>query len=116
MDKWGSAYWSDVLERVLSTLIYGVITLITTVNVTSLTWEQAWPVVVLPTVLSFLKAILSNLPDTSLPTASLTRVSSQKTAKTGGGDQRGVFEANTVWVILGIVGIVLIVLVLVGRL
>lgn len=31
-------------------------------------------------------------------------------------DQRGVFEANTVWVVLGIVGIVLIVLLIAGQL
>lgn len=60
--KWSGAYWNDLLERVGSTLVYSIITLLTTVQVADLGFEQLWPVLVLPTVLSFLKGIAANLP------------------------------------------------------
>jgi hypothetical protein len=60
-NKWSKRYWTDLGERVLSTLIYGLITLITTVNIVDLSWEKLWPIVVLPTVLSLLKGLSANL-------------------------------------------------------
>lgn len=62
VNKWSKAYFIDLGERVLATMIYGIITLITMDNVFErLDWERLWPVVVLPTTLALLKGLLANL-------------------------------------------------------
>lgn len=63
--RWSREFWIDLAERVGSTALYGLITLVTMDNVlegpdfdTTL-----WPVLVLPTVLSLLKGLLANMKD-----------------------------------------------------
>ncbi len=61
--KWSGPFWADLFERVGSVAVYGLITALTTVNVSDLDWDQAWAIIVLPTVLSFLKGLLANMKD-----------------------------------------------------
>lgn len=61
--KWSKSYWADLAERVASTAIYGLITLLTANAVTNLTPELGWTIVGLPTILSLLKGLLANLKD-----------------------------------------------------
>lgn len=110
--KWGTQYLKDLGERVGTTLIYGVITFLTMNETTTLEFEKLWPVVFLPTILSFLKSLLVNLGG-SEPTASFVNVSSLPARGTGRND-RGAYNAPSIWVILGIIGIVLLVLLFVG--
>lgn len=73
--KWGGAFWNDLAERVGTTAIYGVITFLTLGGTDTVAWDKAWAVIVLPTILSFLKAVLVNLGGNA-PTASLVGVTS----------------------------------------
>lgn len=73
--KWGKAYWADLGERVGSTLIYALITLLTANSVTSITPELAWVIVGLPTVLSLLKGLGANMRGAE-PSASIVNVDS----------------------------------------
>lgn len=63
-NKWSKNFWLDLLERVGTTFLYGLIALLTTENlVESLTAEAAWTIVLLPTLLSALKGLLANMAD-----------------------------------------------------
>lgn len=77
MNKWGKDYWIDLGERVGSTLVYGLITLLAANNITDLDPETAWAIVGLPTVLSALKGLAVNLKD-DVPTASIVGVTSDR--------------------------------------
>lgn len=75
--KWGTKYWADLAERVGSTALYGIATVITMDNAlegpdfdTTL-----WPVVVLPTALSLIKGLLVNMKGPE-PSPSLVGVAS----------------------------------------
>jgi hypothetical protein len=63
MNKWGSSFWVDLGERAGTTLIYGVIAMLTADanGVISGNAQQWWVVVGLPTALAVLKALLANL-------------------------------------------------------
>lgn len=61
MNKWNSKFWEDAMERVGTTLIYGVITFLTLGGTDTVAWDKAWAVIALPTILSFLKVLLVNL-------------------------------------------------------
>lgn len=61
--KWTKGFWQDWLERVGSVTVYGLITLLTTVNVTDLDWHQSWIIVLLPAALSALKGVLANMKE-----------------------------------------------------
>jgi hypothetical protein len=76
--KWGPAYWADLGERVGTTLIYGLITMLTADASGALKGnaQQWWVVVGLPAVLSLLKCLLVNLK-TDSPTASVINVTSE---------------------------------------
>jgi hypothetical protein len=73
----GQAYWSDLGERVASTAIYGVITMLTADASGAISGrpEQWWVIVGLPTSLSLLKGVLVNLKGVE-PTASVVNVTS----------------------------------------
>lgn len=77
MNKWGKQYWTDLGERVGTTAIYGLITMLTAdaSGAVSGAPEQWWVVIGLPTTLSFLKGILVNLGGDE-PTASVVNVTS----------------------------------------
>lgn len=78
MSKWNKNYFTDLAERVGSTFIYGLATLLTTVSVTDINSQVGWTIVVLPTTLSLLKGLLANLStgNSYAPTASAVAVSS----------------------------------------
>lgn len=62
--KWGKAFWADWAERVASSLIYAVITLITSsVALDDVRPEVLWTVVGLPVVLTALKGLVANMKD-----------------------------------------------------
>lgn len=63
MNKWSRAYLVDLLERVATTAIYGVIAMLTanSSGVISGSAQQWWVVVGLPTALALLKGLLANL-------------------------------------------------------
>lgn len=65
MSKWSKQFWVDLAERVASTAIYGIITVLSIDNLLDggLTLEVAWAVVGLPTALAALKGLLANLKD-----------------------------------------------------
>lgn len=73
--KWGKQYWADLGERVGSTLIYQIITLLTLETGTNINSFVIWTIVGLPTVLAVLKGLLVNLRG-SEPTASVVNVTS----------------------------------------
>lgn len=75
--KWSGAYWGDLGERVGTTAIYGVITMLTAnaSGAVSGSAQQWWVVVGLPTALSLLKSLATNLGGTE-PSASLAPVTS----------------------------------------
>ncbi len=62
---WSRTFWADLGERVLSTAIGAVITMLTadSTGVVSGSPKQWWVVVGLPTLLAFLKGVLANLKD-----------------------------------------------------
>jgi len=74
-NKWGKAYWVDLGERVGSTVVYGLITLLTANSVTEITPDLAWVIVGLPTVLSLLKGLAANMRGPE-PSASVVNVDS----------------------------------------
>jgi uncharacterized membrane protein len=61
--KWTKKFAVDLLERVLTTALYGVVTMLTAdqSGVVSGNAQQWWLVVGLPTVLSLIKGVLANL-------------------------------------------------------
>lgn len=59
--KWGKAFWADLLERTLSALVAGVITLLSANQIQSVDTDLAWTIVLLPTLLVALKGLLANL-------------------------------------------------------
>lgn len=61
--KWGSGFLVDLAERVGSTAVYGLITLLTTTQITDVSAELGWTIVGLPTALSLLKGLAANLKD-----------------------------------------------------
>lgn len=63
--KWGRAFWADLGERVGTTFLYGLVTLISMDNVLEgPDWNTTlWPIVALPTALSLLKGLLANMKD-----------------------------------------------------
>lgn len=73
--KWNKAYWVDLGERVGSTFVYALITLLTANSVTAINAELAWVIVGLPTLLSLLKGLGANLRGAE-PSASLADVDS----------------------------------------
>lgn len=75
VNKWGRDYWVDLSERVGSTLIYGLITLLTTTSIIDVTPELGWTIVGLPAVLSALKGLLVNMGGEE-PSASVANVTS----------------------------------------
>lgn len=76
--KWTGQFWLDLGERVVTTFIYGLITMLTAdqSGVISGNPNQWWVIVGLPTVLSLLKGILGNLKSGEEPSASLANVTS----------------------------------------
>lgn len=72
--KWGRAYWTDLAERVGSTLIYGLISLLT-LSDTNIDARIVWTVAGLPTVLCLLKGLLVNMRGDE-PSASVVDVTS----------------------------------------
>ena len=77
MDKWGKQYWTDLAERVGTTAIYGLITMLTAdaSGAVSGSAQQWWVVVGLPAALSALKGILVNIGGDE-PKASVVNVTS----------------------------------------
>lgn len=60
--KWSTRYWSDLAERVAATFLGALLTYITMDNVLERPdFEQLWPILVLPTLVSLLKGLLANL-------------------------------------------------------
>jgi hypothetical protein len=77
--KWSQAWMVDTGERVGTTGLYGVTTMITAdaTGVVSGDMQQWWLIVGLPMVLSLIKCLLVNLQGTE-PTASAVGVTSTK--------------------------------------
>lgn len=75
--SWTKVYWTDLAERVGSTAIYGVITMLTASGTGTVSGDgtQWWLVVGLPTALSLLKSLGANMASTG-PSASLVNVTS----------------------------------------
>lgn len=113
MEKWGSTFWADLLERVGTTLIYGLITMLTADvgGIVSGNTEQWWAVVGLPTALSFLKCLLANLK-TSVPTASVINVTSKQATPA----EAGLTTLATLGLVLVGSGLLLLVLDIAGEL
>ena len=63
--KWSRTYFADLLERVVSTALYGVVAMLTAdaSGAVSGSARQWWLVVGLPAALSLLKGLLANLAD-----------------------------------------------------
>jgi hypothetical protein len=61
--KWSRAYFADLLERVVTTALYGVVTMLTAdaSGAISGSGRQWWLVVGLPTALAGIKGILANI-------------------------------------------------------
>jgi hypothetical protein len=60
--KWSKAYWYDLAERVASTFLGALLAYIVTDNVLEkVSFEQLWPVLILPTLVSLIKGLLANL-------------------------------------------------------
>lgn len=78
MSKWGKRYWVDLGERVGSTLVGALITLVMMDNVLEGPDFDTvlWPIVVVPTALSLLKGLLANMASDDPPSASVADVSS----------------------------------------
>lgn len=114
MNKWSGAYFQDLIERVVATGIAALLALITadSTGVVVGSGEQYLTLIGIPMLVSLLKGLLVNLPDTALPSASLVGVSSTKTTKANPGEA-GRIEGSVIW-LLAVVGVVLLVLVLVG--
>ncbi len=65
MNKWSKDFWVDLFERMASTALYGLLTMLMADNggVLAGTAEQWWLVVGLPVVLCLVKGLLANLKD-----------------------------------------------------
>lgn len=63
--KWSRAFWADLGERVGTTFLYGLVTLISMDNVLEgPDWNTTlWPILVVPTALSLIKGLLANMKD-----------------------------------------------------
>lgn len=59
--KWGHLFWEDLVERVGSTALYALITLVVSTETTPLDVHQIWPVLGLPVVLCLCKGLLANM-------------------------------------------------------
>lgn len=60
-NKWSGAYWGDLAERVGSTLVYALITLLPTAQLADLDAQLAWTILGVPTVLALLKGLAANM-------------------------------------------------------
>lgn len=60
MGKWSKAYWLDLGERVGSTLVYQLITLLG-MDLADVDMGVLWPLVAVPTLLALLKGLLANM-------------------------------------------------------
>lgn len=76
--KWSRKYWTDLGERVGSTFVGALVTLIMMDNVLEGPDFDTvlWPIVVVPTALSLLKGLLANMASDERPSASVADVSS----------------------------------------
>lgn len=76
--KWNKQFAKDLFERVGSTFIGALLTLVAMDNILEgPDWDTVlWPIVVLPTLISLLKGLLMNMGSNVTPSASLTNVSS----------------------------------------
>lgn len=63
MNSWSKQYWFDLGERVASSLIGGLLTLLVSTNLTDISTELGWTIVGIPTLTSLLKGLLANLKD-----------------------------------------------------
>lgn len=79
-NKWGKAYWADLGERVGSSAIGGVLTMITAdaSGAISGSAQQWWLIVGVPAAVSALKGLLVNLGGNE-PSASVVNVTSDST-------------------------------------
>lgn len=76
--KWGKAFWADLAERVGSTLVGALLGVFTLTGTTPIDWSDGkvvWTILGVPTVVSLLKGLLSNLPG-DLPSSSVVGVTS----------------------------------------
>jgi hypothetical protein len=110
-NKWGSDYWIDTAERVGTTAIYGLITMLTANATGTVSGDatQWWVIVGLPTALSLLKCLLTNLQG-GAPTASLIHVNSTNQPRPEG----GAIDLAIIYYVLGIIFFVLATLWLLG--
>ena len=71
--KWSRAYWVDLGERVVATLVGALITMLTADSSGAISGsvQQWWLFVGLPTVLALLKGLLANLSDPESGASSL---------------------------------------------
>lgn len=63
--KWGKAFWADWIERVGTSFLYALITLLTNEATVDLSFETIWPIVGLPVLLAAIKGLLANMKDAS---------------------------------------------------
>lgn len=78
-NKWGKAYWSDLLERVAATEIGALLTTSMLFGSTDLDWSNGkvvWITLGAPPAVAFLKGLLKNLAGGDQPSASLVGVTS----------------------------------------
>lgn len=78
--KWGKEYWTDLAERVGATLVGALIAAITVTGTTPVDWNDAevvWAVIGVPTLVSLLKGLLTNL-NGDTPSASAVSVTSHR--------------------------------------
>lgn len=71
--KWSRGYWADLGERVASTFLGAVLTMLTLDGATSVDWSDekaVWIVLGAPTVISLVKGLLANMAKTSTTGAS----------------------------------------------
>jgi hypothetical protein len=70
--KWSKAFWYDLGERVASTFLGALLAYIVTDNALErVGFDQLWPVIILPTLVSLIKGLLANL---SSPTSGASLV------------------------------------------
>jgi hypothetical protein len=62
VNRWTKAYWYDLAERVASTFLGALLAYIVTDNVLDrVSFDQLWPVLILPTLVSLIKGLLANM-------------------------------------------------------
>jgi hypothetical protein len=62
VNRWTKAYWYDLAERVAATFLGALLAYIVTDNVLEkVSFDQLWPVLILPTLVSLIKGLLANL-------------------------------------------------------